>query len=148
MTTVKDILRAKGGDVCSVSPKATVLEALKIMSEKEIGALVVRGAAGETAGIISERDYARKVILVGKSSSSTRVEEIMTPADRMITARPEDSIEDCMDLFTVNNIRHLPVLDGSELRGMISNRDVIKFLMEEKKSRIDYLYDRLDEIHS
>lgn len=148
MTTVEDILRAKGGDVCSISSQATVLEALKIMSEKEIGALVVRGAAGEIAGIISERDYARKVILVGKSSSSTLVEEIMTPADRMIIARPEDSIEDCMDLFTGNNIRHLPVLDGSELRGMISNRDVIKVLMEEKKSRIDDLYDRLDEMRS
>ncbi len=148
MTTVRDIIRAKGGDVCSISFKATVLEALKIMGEKDIGALVVRGAAGEIAGIISERDYARKVILVGKSSSSTLVEEIMTPADRMVIARPENSIEDCMGLFTRNNVRHLPVLDGPELRGMISNRDVIKILIEEKKSRIEYLYDRLDEMRS
>jgi CBS domain-containing protein len=146
MTTVRDILRAKGGDVCSISTKATVLDALKIMSEKEIGALVVKGAAGEIAGIISERDYARKVILVGKSSSSTLIEEIMTPVDRMITARPENTIEDCMDLFTGNNIRHLPVLDGSKLVGMISNRDVIKILIAEKKSRLEDLYDRLDAI--
>lgn len=146
MKTVRDILTAKGGDVCSISSGATVLDALKIMSEKGIGALVVKGAAGEIAGIISERDYARKVILVGKSSSSTLVEEIMTPADRMIFARPENTTEDCMDLFTGNNIRHLPVFDGSKLMGMISSRDVIKILIAEKKDRIEYLYDRLDDI--
>ncbi|HEX2694446.1 MAG TPA: CBS domain-containing protein [Acidobacteriota bacterium] len=146
MKTVRDILTAKGEDVCSISSGATVLDALKIMSEKEIGALVVKGAAGEIAGIISERDYARKVILVGKSSSSTLVEGIMTPADRMIIARPENTTEDCMDLFTGNNIRHLPVLDGSKLMGMISSRDVIKILIAEKKDRIENLYDRLDEI--
>ena len=146
MKTVRDILKAKGGDVWSISSGATVLDALKSMSAKEIGALVVKGAAGEIAGIISERDYARKVILVGKSSSSTLVEEIMTPADRMIIARPENTIEDCMDLFTGNNIRHLPVLDGSKLMGMISSRDVIKILIAEEKNRIDYLYDRLDEM--
>jgi len=146
MKTVQDILKAKGGDVWSISSGSTVLDALKIMSEKEIGALVVKGAGGEVAGIISERDYARKVILVGKSSSSTLVEEIMTPADRMIIARPENTLEDCMDLFTGNNIRHLPVLDGSKLMGMISSRDVIKILLAEKKNRLEYLYDRLDEI--
>ena len=146
MKTVRDILKAKGGDVCSISSGATVLDALKIMSENEIGALVVKGAAGEIVGIISERDYARKVILVGKSSSSTLVREIMTPADRMIIARPENTTEDCMDLFTGNNIRHLPVLDGSKLMGIISSRDVIKILITEKKDRIDNLYDRLDEI--
>jgi CBS domain-containing protein len=146
MKTVRDILTAKGEDVCSISSGATVLDALKIMSEKEIGALVVKDAAGEIAGIISERDYARKVILVGKSSSSTLVEEIMTPADRMIFARSENTTEDCMNLFTGNNIRHLPVLDGSKLMGMISSRDVIKILIAEKKDRIEYLYDRLDDI--
>jgi CBS domain-containing protein len=146
MKTVRDILKAKGGDVCSIFSGATVLDALKIMSEREIGALVVKGAAGEIAGILSERDYARKVILVGKSSSSTLVEEIMTPANRMIIARPENTIEDCMDLFTGNNIRHLPVLDGSKLVGMISSRDVIKILVVEKKDRIEDLYDRLDEM--
>jgi CBS domain-containing protein len=145
MKTVRDILKAKGGDVCSISSGATVLDALKIMSEREIGALLVKSAAGQIAGILSERDYARKVILVGKSSSSTLVEEIMTPADRMIIARPENTIEDCMDLFTGNNIRHLPVLDGSKLVGMISSRDVIKILIAEKKDRIEDLYDRLDE---
>jgi len=146
MKTVRDILKAKGGDVCSISSRATVLDALKIMSEREIGALLVKGAAGEIAGILSERDYARKVILVGKSSSSTLVEEIMTPVDRMIIARPENTIEDCMDLFTGNNIRHLPVLDRSKLVGMISSRDVIRILIAEKKDRIEDLYDRLDEM--
>jgi CBS domain-containing protein len=146
MKTVGDILKAKGGDVCSISSGATVLDALKIMSEREIGALLVKSPAGEIAGILSERDYARKVILVGKSSSSTLVEEIMTPADRMIIARPETTIENCMDLFTGNNIRHLPVLDGSKLVGMISSRDVIKILVVEKKSQIEYLYDRLDDM--
>lgn len=146
MKTVRDILKAKGGDVCSISSGATVLDALKIMSEREIGALVVKDVVGEIAGILSERDYARKVILVGKSSSSTLVKEIMTPADRMILARPENTIEDCMDLFTGNNIRHLPVLDGSKLVGMISSRDVIKILIAEKKDRIEDLYDRLDEM--
>lgn len=146
MKTVRDILKTKGGDVCSISSRATVLDALKIMGEREIGALVVKGAAGEIAGILSERDYARKVILVGKSSSSTLVEEIMTPVDRMIIARPENTIEDCMDLFTGNNIRHLPVLDRSKLVGMISSRDVIRILIAEKKDRIEDLYDRLDEM--
>lgn len=147
MKTVRDILQTKGGDVWSIFSGATVLDALKIMSEKEIGALVVKDAAGEVAGIVSERDYARKVILVGKSSSATLVEEIMTPADRMIIVRLENTTENCMDLFTGNSIRHLPVLDGSKLIGMISSRDVIKILIAEEKKRIEYLYDRLDEMH-
>lgn len=147
MKTVQDILKAKGGDVWSVSTESTVLDALKMMSEKEVGALVVMGAAGGVAGIISERDYARKVILLGKSSASTLVEEIMTPADRMIIARPGSTLEDCMSFFILNNIRHLPVFERSNLVGMISSRDVIQMLMAEKEDRLEYLYGRLDEMH-
>jgi CBS domain-containing protein len=147
MKTVQDILEAKGGEVWSVSTESTVLDALKMMSEKEVGALVVMGAAGEVAGIISERDYARKVILLGKSSASTLVEEIMTPADRMIIARPGSTLEDCMSFFILNNIRHLPVFERSNLVGMISSRDVIQMLMAEKEDRLEYLYGRLDEMH-
>jgi CBS domain-containing protein len=147
MKTVQDILEAKGGEVWSVSTESTVLDALKMMSEKEVGALVVMGAAGGVAGIISERDYARKVILLGKSSASTLVEEIMTPADRMIIARPGSTLEDCMSFFILNNIRHLPVFERSNLVGMISSRDVIQMLMAEKEDRLEYLYGRLDEMH-
>jgi CBS domain-containing protein len=147
MNIVKDLLEAKGGNVWSVSQKSTVLDALKIMSEKDIGALVVKGLDGRVAGIISERDYARKVILLGKSSASTSVEEIMTPADRMITARPESTLEDCQHLFSQNHIRHLPVFDGADLVGMISSRDVLQAMVAEKKARLDDLYDRLDEMH-
>jgi CBS domain-containing protein len=146
MKTVRDILKVKGGNVWSIRPGATVLEALQFMREKEIGALVVKNAAEEIVGIVSERDYARKVILFGKSSSSTFVEEIMTPADRMIVAGPGSTVEDCMGLLAGHHIRHLPILEGSNLIGMISSRDVIQVLIEEKESRLESLYERLDEL--
>lgn len=146
MKTIRDILRSRNGDVWSVSTASTVLEALKVMGDKGIGALVVKGPAGEVAGIISERDYARKVILVGKTSASTLVEEIMTPADRMIVARSGSTLDECMALLTNNNIRHLPVFEGPQFVGIISSRDVIQMLLAEKADRLDHLYGRLDEM--
>jgi CBS domain-containing protein len=146
MKTVRDILNVKGRIVWSISSGAKVLDALKTMSEMDIGALLVVGTSGELAGIISERDYARKVILAGKSSLSTPVEEIMTPADRIISAGAGSTLEDCMALFAANHIRHVPVLEGSKVVGMISSRDVIKALIEGKEGRIEQLYERLDEL--
>lgn len=146
MRSVQDILKVKGGNVWSISSGATVLDALKIMAEKGIGALIVKNASGAVLGIISERDYARKVILAGKSSPATPVEEIMTPADSMIVVKPDNTLEECMGLFSANNIRHLPVFEDSRLIGMISSRDVIKILIDDKTRQIEGLYDRLDEI--
>jgi CBS domain-containing protein len=115
------------------------MDALKLMSEKDIGALIVKDSPGQVAGILSERDHARKVILVGKAPKETRVDAIMTPAAQMIIVRPEHTLEECMALMTQNHIRHLPVFERQRLVGMISSRDVIKALLEEKTSCIDNL---------
>ena len=139
MKTVKDILKNKSKDVWSVSPKAKVFEALKVMGEKEIGALMVIDDKGKVHGVISERDYARKVILKGKSSRETAVEEIMTPADHMFTVKPENTIEDCMVLITGKHIRHLPVFDGDKFLGIISIGDVVKGKIAEQEKLIEHL---------
>ena len=137
MITVKQVLRDKNyHEVWSISPEATVLDALKLMSEKEVGALPVL-ENGKLAGIISERDYARKVILRGKSSLSTPVSEIMTP--RVIFVQPEQSMRECMDLMTDHRVRHLPVLEGERLTGIISIGDVLKEIISEQETFIDDL---------
>ncbi len=139
MRTVRDIISSKGDTVWSISAKATVFEALELMEQKNIGALVVKGAPGEIVGILSERDYARKVILTGKHSRQTMVEEIMTPAEKMVIARPENTVEECMILMARSGIRHLPVFDGRRLAGIISSRDAIQTVLEDKKAKIDTL---------
>jgi CBS domain-containing protein len=139
MKTAKDILESKGKSVWSISPKAKVYDALKLMSEKAIGALMVMDEKGAVHGIISERDYARKVILVGKSSKETLVEEIMTPEEKMVYIKPEGTVEDCMVLMTGKHIRHLPVCDGGKFSGLISIGDVIKSLLTEKEDLIEQL---------
>ncbi len=139
MKTAKDILESKGKTVWSISPKAKVYDALKLMGEKEIGALMVMDEKGSVVGIISERDYARKVILLGKSSRETLVEEIMTPEEKMIYIKPQGTVEDCMVLMTGKHIRHLPVCEGGKFAGVISIGDVIKSLLTEKEDLIEQL---------
>ena len=140
MKTVKDILKNKNQkEVWSVQPKATVFEALSLMGEKEIGALMVIDEKGKVAGIISERDYARKVILKGKASRETAVKEIMTPADQMYTVKPETSVDDCMVLITGKHIRHIPVFDNEKFMGVISIGDIVKSIIAEQETLIEQL---------
>jgi CBS domain-containing protein len=139
MKTAGDILAADNQEVWTISPTATVYDALKLMSDKNIGALPVREKGKNVVGIVSERDYARKVVLLGKTSKETSVEIIMTPASEMITIQPGASLEDCMGLMTVHHIRHLPVFAGERLIGIISSRDVVEAVIAEKNGCIDNL---------
>jgi CBS domain-containing protein len=136
MITVKQILQTKGYDIWSVTPDTLVLEALKLMAEKDIGAVLVL-EAGQVVGIMSERDYARKVILLGKSSGSTPVKEIMT--EKVIYLRPEQTVEECMALMTSRNIRHVPVLAEGRLVGIISMRDVVEAIISQQEFIIEQL---------
>jgi len=136
MTTVRDILRQKGNQIWSVSPDTTVFYALELMAEKNAGALVVLD--GESlAGIFSERDYARKVILKGKASKETSVEEIMSA--EVTTVHPGKSVDECMALMTDKRIRHLPVVEGEKLVGLISIGDVVKAVISEREFIIKQL---------
>ena len=136
MKTVQQLLESKRHSLISVVPSATVLEALKVMAEKEIGAVVVL-EDGHLVGIFSERDYARKVVLQGKASKDTPVREIMT--DQVVCVRPEQTIEDCMGLMTDKRIRHLPVLEHKKVIGVISIGDVVKEMLSEKEFVIKQL---------
>ena len=136
MITVSQILREKGASVWSVSPDTKVYEALKLMAEKNIGALLV--AEGDRlVGIFSERDYARKVILKGKSSKTIPVKEIMT--EEVLYIRPSHSIEECMAVMTSKRIRHLPVLEQNKILGVISIGDVVKAIISEQEFTIKQL---------
>ena len=142
MKNVSNILKTKNKkEVWSVLPEATVFEALKLMGEKEIGALMVINEKGKVAGIVSERDYARRVILKGKSSRDTEVKEIMTPADHMYKVAPETKIDECMVLMTGKHIRHLPVFDNEKFVGIISIGDVVKSIIAEQGTLIEQLSD-------
>ena len=136
MKTVRDILEVKGRMVWSVDPGSTVFDALSLMAEKEIGALVVLDKA-RVAGIISERDYARKVILHGRASPTTRVEEIMT--SHVAYTHLDQSIEECMAIITDKRIRHLPVLQDGNLIGIISIGDLVKAIIADQKFIIEQL---------
>ena len=138
MKTVKDILRIKGHDVWSTTPDATVYEALQTMAEKNVGALVVLDADA-IVGIMSERDYARKVILHGRSSREIRVREIMTSEVYFVS--PEQDIQECMAQMTDKRVRHLPALENDRLVGIISIGDVVKALIAEHESTIKHLED-------
>ena len=134
--TVRQMLGTKGGGAWSVSPDATVYDALKVMAEKNVGALVVL-EGDQLKGIISERDYARKVILKGKFSRETPVSEIMSVD--VVTVQPDQSNEECMALMTNKRIRHLPVMDGNKLVGVISIGDVVKAIISEQQYTIKQL---------
>lgn len=135
--SVASILQAKGSFVYSVSSKSTVYEALLIMQQKNIGALVVIDD-GNLVGILSERDYARKIILHGKSSHETLVGEIMTANPVTIVA--SDSIETCMELMSQRKIRHLPVMEGDQVAGMVSISDVVTRIIHSQRETIEHLH--------
>jgi CBS domain-containing protein len=139
MQTAMDILKSKEKVVWSISPKSTVLDALKLMAEKEIGALMTMDAKGKVVGIITERDYARKIILKGKTSIKALVSDIMTPADKMFSIKPDTSVEDCMVLMTGKRIRHVPVFDGNKYLGLVSIGDVVKSTISSKDMLIEHL---------
>jgi CBS domain-containing protein len=139
MRTVKDILKNKNADVWSIGPKASVYDALKMMSDKEVGSLMVIDEAGTVAGIITERDYARKVILKGKASHDIPVEEIMTTTVEMYTVKPENTVEECMVLITAKKVRHLPVFDRETFAGLISIGDIVKSIIAEQETLIEHL---------
>jgi len=136
MITVADILKSKGREVWTITPETIVFDALKTMAEKNVGALVVLDKT-EVVGILSERDYARKVILHGKSSKALKVTEIMSA--NVYSVNPEQDIEDCMTLFTNKRVRHLPVLQNNQLIGIISIGDVVKAIIADQESTIKHL---------
>ena len=136
MKTVGDIIQTKGREVWTIPPETTVFDALKIMADKNVGALVVLDKA-ELAGILSERDYARKVILHGRSSRELQVREIMSTS--VYSVSPKENIEDCMALFTNKRVRHLPVLQDGQLVGIISIGDVVKAVIAEQEYTIKHL---------
>jgi CBS domain-containing protein len=136
MAKVKDILALKGQSVWSVAPDSSVYDAMKLMAEKGIGALMVI-LDGEVLGVISERDYARKVILQGRASRTTQVREIMST--QVLYAHPEQNIEQCMVLMTEKRVRHLPVWDEGRLLGVISIGDLVKSIITDQKFMIEQL---------
>ena len=136
MASVNDILSRKPATV-TIRSGSTVLEALKLMAEKNIGSVVVTSAEGDYFGIITERDYSRKVALKGKNSTTTPVDEIMTTDFPSVA--PKDSIEHCRQLMTSHNIRYLPVFLGNELKGIISMSDVVKETIAMQQETIDHL---------
>lgn len=138
MRTVYDLLQEKGSAVYTIEADATVYKALQLMAEKDVGALLV-SRAGAYVGLISERDYARKIVLKGKFSRDVPVKEIMTR--ELICIGPEKDVEGCMELMTVKRIRHLPVFDGQRLLGIISIGDIVKAIIEHKEEIIEQLED-------
>lgn len=136
MTTVQTLLERKGRAIFSVEPQAAVLDAIRLMAEHHVGALLVmRGAALE--GIVSERDYARKVILRGRSSADTPVRDIMSSP--VLTVSLDTSVQQCMQLMTDRHVRHLPVLDGTRVVGMISIGDLVKAVIADQQQQIELL---------
>lgn len=140
MKKVADIIARKGGNITNVPGNSTVLEALKIMADQNIGSVMVM-EEGKYRGIMTERDYSRKVILKGKSSTDTKVSEIMTADFPRVT--PQDSVDYCMQLMSDKNIRYLPVFDGEDLSGILSINDVVKETILSQQETITQLKDYL-----
>jgi CBS domain-containing protein len=134
--SVSAILAHKGSAVWSIAPNATVFDAIQLMADKNVGALPVL-ENGKLVGIISERDYTRKVILKGKSSKETPVRDIMTL--ELVTAHPGDSISECMQVMTDKRVRHLPVMDGVEMVGLVSIGDLVRRIISAQTATIDNL---------
>ncbi|HIJ86279.1 MAG TPA: CBS domain-containing protein [Desulfuromonadales bacterium] len=146
MKLVKDVQQTKEEvSVFSIAPDATVLEAITFMAEKNVGALPVMD--GETlVGILSERDYARKVLLMGRSSNETLVRDIMT--DKVITVTLNSSAKECIDLMTEKQVRHLPVVENGRVTGVVSIGDVVKLIIAEQTIKINSLQSILDDVQS
>ncbi|ANO52943.1 CBS domain-containing protein [Woeseia oceani] len=136
MKLVKQLLDVKGRDVLSISPDATVLDAVKMMAEKSVGALIVMDG-DQLLGIVTERDYARKVILKGRASDDTPVRDIMT-AD-VVTTSSDSNVQSCMEQVTDSRIRHLPVVDNGKVTGIISIGDLVKAIIADQQDEIDQL---------
>jgi CBS domain-containing protein len=134
--TINELLNHKGSRVWSVSPQSTVFEAIQLMSEKNVGALLVIDG-GKLVGILSERDYTRKVALKGKTSKEMAVKEITSGS--VITVTPANTVEDCMRLMTEHRIRHLPVLDENQIVGVISIGDLVNWIISAQSSTINHL---------
>ncbi len=134
--TAGDLLKIKGYDVLSITPDSSVYEALQLLAKNNVGALLVI-QSGTLEGIFSERDYARKLVLKGKFSKNTEVREVMT--GNVVTIKPEDNIEYCMGLMTDRRIRHLPVMKGGCVIGVISIGDIVKAIIADQKSTIGLL---------
>jgi CBS domain-containing protein len=134
--TIQEILNSKGSQVWSISPDATVYDAIQTMSDRNIGALLVIENS-KLVGIITERDYTRKIALKGKSSKSTPVREILT--DEMIRVTPAHTIEECMHLMTDHRIRHLPVLEGDRIAGLVSIGDLVNWIISTQHNTINQL---------
>lgn len=138
MKDVRQLLETKGSEVWSIQADATVFEALKKLEDKKIGALLVT-EGDKPIGMLSERDYARKIILAGKSSQTTKVREIMS--SELVFVRPENTVEECMAIMTARRIRHLPVFDKDRLVGMVTIGDVVKAIIADQKDTIGSLND-------
>ncbi len=136
MRSVRQLLEAKAPEVFAIGPDAPVVDAIRLMAEKRIGALLVM-QAGKLVGILSERDYARKVVLQGKSSRDTPVSDIMTP--QVMTVGLDDTAEHCMQLVTNRRIRHLPVMDGEHVLGVVSIGDLVRAVIEDQQVELDQL---------
>jgi CBS domain-containing protein len=135
---ISEVLQRKGGDIWWLSPDATVYEAIELMADRGVGALLVM-SRGKLVGIVSERDYARKVILKGKHSKETVISEIMT--NDVISVTPDESIDDCMELMTRNRVRHLPVVEADSVVGMVSIGDLVKWIISGQEATIRQLED-------
>ncbi len=132
--TIRSLLATKGRDVFGIGPDATIIEALQLMADKNVGAVIVQSDEGELVGILSERDYARKIALKGRTSADTAVSEIMT--SEVSTVSPDASVDDCMEMMTEGRFRHLPVVDNEEVIGVISIGDVVKAVIERQRALI------------
>ena len=144
MQTVRQLLGNKSPEVHAIAPDAPVVEAVRLMAQKSIGALLVM-AGGRLVGILSERDYARKIVLKDRSSATTPVREIMTA--ELVTVTPAVSVEECLELVTDRRIRHLPVLDGDTVVGVISIGDLVKDIISEQKFIIEQLENYITGTH-
>jgi CBS domain-containing protein len=138
-TTVSEVLQRKGSEVWSVTPDTLVYRALQMMQDKAVGALVVIDEGGRIAGIVSERDYARKIILEGRSSKETFTKDIMST--ELYVVAPTSKVDECIALMTEKRVRHLPVIEKGKLVGLVSIGDVVKAIIKEQRIELQHLND-------
>lgn len=144
MHTVRHILQIKGDYIWTITPQESVYEALRLMADKDVGALVVM-QGDRMVGMISEREYARKIILQGKSSRETHVSEIMTEVRWVV--HPDETVEECMELMTMHKVRYLPVMEGEDLLGVVSIGDVVRDIIYRQRETIKSLEDKVINTH-
>jgi CBS domain-containing protein len=133
---IREILNHKGSTVWSIAPEATVLEAIQMMADKNVGALLVT-KEGRLLGVLSERDYTRKIVLKGRSSKDTPVRDILS--GRVVSVSPDHTVEECLRLMTEHRVRHLPVMDGAKILGVISIGDLVNWIISAQSSTIQQL---------